>query len=66
MYSLLICDNILETQANQKKLIEYLISGSVKKVEKLLDTGLDPNYVAEDGSKLSYLHLALVMFSLSQ
>lgn len=53
-------------QANQKKLVEYLISGSVKKVEKLLDTGLDPNYVAEDGSKLSYLRLALVKFSLSQ
>jgi hypothetical protein len=44
-------------QANQKKLIEHLISGSVRKAEKLLDTGLDPNYVSEDGSKLSYLHL---------
>ena len=40
-------------QANQKKLIEYLITGSVKKVEKLLESGLDPNYVTEDGSKLS-------------
>ena len=44
---------IMWLQANQKKLIEHLTSGSVKKVEKLLDTGLDPNYVTEDGSKLS-------------
>ena len=41
-------------QPNQKKLAEYLISGSVKKVEKLLESGLDPNYVTEDGSKLSH------------
>ena len=59
MYWLLICDNITRMQANQKKLIEYLISGSVKKAEKLLDTGLDPNYVTEDGSKLSYLYMYL-------
>ena len=38
-------------QPNQKKLVEYLMSGSVKKVEKLLESGIDPNFVMDDGSK---------------
>lgn len=38
-------------QANQKRLIDHINSGSVKKIEKLLESGLDPNFVTEDGSK---------------
>lgn len=34
-----------------KKLIDHLASGSIKKVEKLLESGLDPNFIMEDGSK---------------
>ena len=39
-------------QANQRKLVEHIVAGSVKKIEKLLEQGLDPNFVTEDGSEL--------------
>lgn len=35
-----------------KKLVDHVMSGSIKKIEKLLDSGLDPNFIMEDGSKL--------------
>lgn len=35
-----------------KKLVDHVTSGSVKKIEKLLDAGLDPNFIMEDGSEL--------------
>ena len=40
-------------QSNQKKLIDLVAHGSVKKIEKLLDTGLDPNFHSDDGSEYS-------------
>ena len=39
-------------QANQRKLVEHIAAGSVKKIEKLLEQGLDPNFVTEEGSEL--------------
>lgn len=38
-------------QANQKKMVEYITAGSVKKVERLLESGVDPNFVTDSGSK---------------
>ena len=44
------------TQKNQNKLIKYISRANVKKVMKLLKAGLDPNFIADDGSEcLSYL-----------
>ena len=38
-------------QANHRKFVEHVVQGSVKKVEKMLETGSDPNFITEDGSK---------------
>lgn len=35
--------------------MDNITSGSVKKTEKLLEAGLDPNFTTEDGSKLNIL-----------
>ena len=43
-------------QSNLKKLVEYINSGSVKKLEKILEAGLDPNFIMEDGSKLNIVY----------
>ena len=43
-------------QSNLKKLVEYINSGSVKKLEKILEAGLDPNFIMEDGSKFNILY----------
>ena len=39
------------TQKNQKKLIQYITTASVNKVVKILEAGLDPNFIADDGSE---------------
>ena len=39
------------TSSMKKKCIEMVKSNKVKKVEKMLDQGLDPNYNNENGSK---------------
>lgn len=41
----------LLNQASQRKLVEYISAFSNKKIDKLLDSGLDPNFLTEDGSK---------------
>jgi SH3/ankyrin repeat-containing protein len=38
------------SKANQKKLVEYINTGSVRKLDKLLDAGLDPNFIMDDGN----------------
>ena len=42
-------------QSNLKKLVEYINSGSVKKLEKILEAGLDSNFIMEDGSEFNIL-----------
>lgn len=46
-------------QVNQKKFIESIQSRAMKKIEKLLEQGLDPNFIAEDGSKGAFAHMSL-------
>lgn len=41
----------LALQTNQKKLVDSIASGSVKKIEKLLEAGLDPNFTTDDKSE---------------
>ena len=36
---------------NQKKLLEFIAIAKVDKVSSLLESGLDPNFVTEDGSE---------------
>ena len=31
--------------------MENVVQGNVKKIEKMLDSGIDPNFITEDGSK---------------
>ena len=31
--------------------MENVVQGNVKKIEKMLDSGVDPNFITEDGSK---------------
>ena len=38
-------------KANQKKFLDSVQTGVMKKINKLLEQGLDPNFIAEDGSK---------------
>ena len=38
-------------QANHRKFVYHVVQGSVKKVEKMLEIGIDPNFITEDGSK---------------
>uniref|UniRef100_A0A1X7UNN6 SH3 and multiple ankyrin repeat domains protein 3 n=1 Tax=Amphimedon queenslandica TaxID=400682 RepID=A0A1X7UNN6_AMPQE len=38
------------SKSNMKKLVDHVTSGSIKKIEKLLDSGLDPNFIMEDGN----------------
>ena len=39
------------SQANLRKFVENVVQGNVKKVEKMLDSGIDPNFITDDGSK---------------
>lgn len=43
---------LLALQTNQKKLVDSIASGSVKKIEKLLEAGLDPNFTTDDKSEI--------------
>jgi SH3/ankyrin repeat-containing protein len=38
------------SKANLRKFAENVVQGNVKKVEKLLDSGVDPNFITEDGN----------------
>ena len=42
---------IPQPQSNLRKLTDNVHSGSVKKLKKLLDSPIDPNFVTEDGSE---------------
>lgn len=45
------CSSPFLLQANQRKLVEHINSGTAKKIEKLLEQGVDPNFLTEDGSE---------------
>eukprot|EP00731_Ephydatia_muelleri_P029871 Em0021g394a len=38
------------TKANQKKLLEYIALSKVDKISSLLESGLDPNFVTDEGN----------------
>lgn len=44
MLRLLYSVSLLLSQANLKKFLEYIQSGSLDRITKALDKGLDPNY----------------------
>ena len=46
-----VCVCVCVCQANHRKFLEHVTQGSVKKVEKMLDSGVDPNFITEDGSE---------------
>ena len=52
-------------QSNLKKLSDYIQSGSVKKLRKILETAIDPNFITEDGSKLHYLAPYILLYYLT-
>ena len=60
---ILIGHRILLIQSNQKKLLDYISSGAKKKMEKLLEAGLDPNFITEDGSKPFSVWTAYVRYT---
>ena len=39
-------------QVNKRKLLEYVASSNIKKLAKLLEAGVDPNFMTADGSKI--------------
>ena len=41
----------MNSKPNLKKFIDYVRRGEVKKVDKMLSEGLDPNFVTDDGSE---------------
>ena len=38
-------------KGNRKKFLDLVRAGQSKKVEKMLEQGLDPNFITEDGSE---------------
>ena len=38
-------------KSNRKKFLDLVRTGQCKKVEKMLEQGLDPNFITEDGSE---------------
>ena len=44
------------SKANQRKFLDSIQSGVMKKIEKLLEQGLDPNFITEDGSEWCFVH----------
>lgn len=38
-------------QANQRRLVDHVTASAYRKIDKLLDVGLDPNFLMDDGSK---------------
>ena len=52
---------MLKTNAkpNLKKFIDYVRRGEVKKVDKMLSEGLDPNFVTDDGSECASVCLCV-------
>ena len=40
----------MAAKSNRKKFLELVRVGQCKKVERMLEQGLDPNFITEDGS----------------
>ena len=41
----------MAAKSNRKKFLELVRAGQCKKLEKMLEQGLDPNFITEDGSE---------------
>lgn len=49
-------------KSNRKKFLDLVRAGQSKKVEKMLEQGLDPNFITEDGSESgdqSHAHISM-------
>lgn len=47
--------------------MEHVTQGSTKKIEKMLDSGVDPNFITDDGSEFNvhvhdYLHVSVCLY----
>lgn len=49
-------------QANQKKFVELVATNALRKVEKALATGMDANFLTDDGSK-NLLNVIIVCYN---
>ena len=50
----------MAAKSNRKKFLDLVRAGQSKKAEKMLEQGLDPNFITEDGSGsgMSLIHTA--------